>query len=63
MQHPDNRGSDRWIETQPGLANPTERDALKFFLELRSAHSIVLDFRSSDDKWPVVRGWLLNTAV
>ena len=51
---------DRWIGTQPGLANPTGRDAFKFFLDLRSSNSALLDFGSVEDKWQVIHGWLLS---
>jgi hypothetical protein len=51
----------RWIKTQPGLSVPTGRDAFKFFLELKSANSSLLGFRShATDKWQIIHGWLLN---
>jgi hypothetical protein len=51
---------DRWIGTQPGLTSPTGQDAFKFFLELQSSNSALLDFGSADDKWQIVHGWLLS---
>jgi hypothetical protein len=51
---------DHWIKTQPGQTTPTGRDAFKFFLELRSANSVLLNFGSVEDKWQVIHGWLLS---
>lgn len=53
---------DDWIKTQPLEGNATERDARKFFLELKAKRfPTLLDFRSdSDDKWQVVHGWLID---
>lgn len=54
---------DRWIKAQPGSANPTGRDAFKFFLELQAARSPLLDFRAgTTDKWQIVHGWLLSAS-
>lgn len=51
---------DHWIKKQPGQSKPTGSDAFKFFLKLRSANSPLLDFRSVEEKWQVIHGWLLS---
>jgi hypothetical protein len=53
---------DLWIQTQPLQRNATERDARKFFLQLRAKYSPTpLDFPASgQDRWQIVHGWLVD---
>ncbi|HEY0852877.1 MAG TPA: hypothetical protein VGD96_23395 [Bradyrhizobium sp.] len=53
---------DLWIQTQPLQRSATGRDARKFFLQLRARRPPgPLDFPArGQDKWQIVRGWLLD---
>ena len=50
-----------WAEKQfePGKI-PTGNDAFRFFGELRTSHSELLNFKCSGDKWQRVHIWLRN---
>ena len=59
----------RWLAEYPiskrstleGL--PSTVDALGFFACLRRERPYLLRYRSADDKWQVVKGWLLNRGL
>jgi hypothetical protein len=53
---------DLWIQTQPLQRNATERDALRFFLQLTGRRSPTpLDFPAhGQDKWQIIHSWLID---
>jgi hypothetical protein len=53
---------DDWIQKQATApSEPTGRDSLKFFLDLKDARSPLLNFQTRGrDKWRVVHDWLLG---
>jgi hypothetical protein len=52
---------DHWVKTQPKRPAATAKETLKFFYELESRRSPLLDFRPRrHDRWQVIHALLLN---
>ena len=49
---------DRWASRNPGDAKVMS--SMLFFVYLQEERQTLLDFRSNNDKWQVVNGWLVR---